>query len=86
MTTEIGEYVVGAYLRIVMGCDVIDYNVRRIEGGIEELDEIDVIGLHYEGKIAYLCEVTTHIRGLSYGSNKETVAKIKLKCQKLREY
>lgn len=26
--TEMGEYVVGAYLKLVEGCDVVDYNVR----------------------------------------------------------
>lgn len=86
MTAEMGEYAVGAYLRVVIGCDVIDYNVRRIEGGMEGLDEIDVIGLHFEEKTAYLCEVTTHIRGLNYGSNEETVERVKRKYRKLREY
>ena len=28
MKTEMGEYIVGAYLKLVEGCDVVDYNVR----------------------------------------------------------
>lgn len=64
MSTEMGEYIVGAYLKIINGCDFVDYNVRRIEGGMRGLNEIDVLGLNFEKRIAYLCEVMTHIRGL----------------------
>lgn len=28
MATDIGEYIVGAYLKLITGCNVIDYNVR----------------------------------------------------------
>jgi len=28
MLTDIGEFIVGAHLQLVEGCDVIDYNVR----------------------------------------------------------
>jgi hypothetical protein len=86
MATEIGEYIVGSYLRIIKDCDFIDYNVRRIEGGIKGLDEIDVIGLQFAKKTAYLCEVTTHIRGLLIGNNQNTVAKIRQKYENLRYY
>ena len=87
MKTEMGEYVVGAYLKIIKGCDFIDYNVRRSGGGLPGLDELDVIGLDFEHKVAYLCEVTTHIRGLLYGSsNKTTVDKVKQKYEKQRKY
>lgn len=86
MNTDIGEYIVGAYLRIINGCDFIDYNVRRIEGGVKGLDELDVIGLDFENKIAYLCEVTTHIRGLLYVDNKTTVERVRQKYQKQRQY
>ena len=86
MTAEMGEYAVGAYLRIIKGCEFIDYNVRRIEGGMRGLDELDVIGLDFDNKTTYLCEVTTHIRGLLYKDNKTTVARIKQKYQKQKEY
>jgi len=64
MSTEVSEYVVGAYLRIMKGCDFVNYNVRRIEGGIRGLNELDVIGLNFENRTVYLCEVTTHVKGL----------------------
>lgn len=28
MITDVGEYIVGAYLKVIEGCDVIDYNAR----------------------------------------------------------
>jgi len=86
MNTEMGEYAVGAYLRIVNGCDFIDYNVRRPGGGLAGLDELDVIGLDFKKKVAYLCEVTTHIRGLLYIDNATTVRRIKQKYEKQRKY
>ena len=86
MSTEIGEYAVGAYLKIIKGCDFVDYNVRRPGGGLAGLDELDVIGLDFKRKIAYLCEVTTHITGLLYKDNATTVEKVKQKYGKQRKY
>ncbi|MEO0074488.1 MAG: hypothetical protein ABIK31_00050 [candidate division WOR-3 bacterium] len=86
MKTDIGEYIVGAYLKIIKKCDFVDYNVRPPGGGVKGLDEIDVIGLDFRNKIAYLCEVTTHIRGVLYNNNKTTVDKIKRKHKKQIEY
>ncbi len=76
MKTEIGEYIVGAYLKVIKNCDFIDYNVRFPGGGLKGLGELDVIGLDFKNKSAYLCEVTTHIRGLLYKDNITTVEKI----------
>ena len=45
MPTEMGEYLVGAYLKIIKECDFVDYNVRQPGGGLEGLNELDVIGL-----------------------------------------
>jgi hypothetical protein len=86
MSVEMGEYVVGAYLKIINGCDFIDYNVRRPGGGLAGLDELDVIGLDFKNKVAYLCEVTTHIRGLLYKDNRTTVERIKKKHEKQQKY
>lgn len=86
MSIEMGEYIVGAYLRIVNGCDFIDYKVRRPGGGLAGLDELDVIGLDFKRKIAYLCEVTTHITGLLYKDNATTVETIKQKHEKQQKY
>ena len=80
MKTEMGEYIVGAYLKIIKECDFVDYNIRPPGGGIDGLNELDVIGLDFKNKIVYLCEVTTHILGLKYGSSNDvTVEKIKKK-------
>jgi hypothetical protein len=86
MTAEMGEYAVGAYLKIINGCDFVDYNVRRPGGGLAGLDELDVIGLDFKNKVAYLCEVTTHITGLLYVDNATTVKRVKQKYEKQRKY
>lgn len=80
MTTEMGEYLVGAYLKLIEGCDVVDYNVRKPGGGLEGLRELDVVGFRFSDGTAFLCEVTTHIRGLLYGSGTdETIKRIHAK-------
>ncbi|MFC1719914.1 hypothetical protein ACFL00_02085 [Pseudomonadota bacterium] len=86
MLTEIGEYIVGAYLQLIEECDFIDYNVRPPGGGLKGLGELDVIALNFKSNTAYLCEVTTHIRGLLYVNNQETVARIKRKHKRQKEY
>lgn len=86
MKTEIGEYIVGAYLKIIKECDFVDYNVRHPGGGLKGLNEIDVIGLDFKNETAYLCEVTTHIRGALYTDNKTTVETVKTKYDRLKEY
>jgi hypothetical protein len=87
MKTEMGEYLVGAYLRLIMGCDFVEYNVRRPGGKLAGLNELDVMGLDFENKTAYLCEVTTHLGGAQYGSGgRTTIENIRNKYAKLREY
>ena len=86
MKTEVGEYIVGAYLKIIKECDFVDYNVRPPGGGLEGLNELDVVGLDFKKKIAYLCEVTTHIIGLLYKDNRTTVERIKTKYERQKEY
>jgi hypothetical protein len=86
MLTDIGEYIVGAYLSLMLECDVIDYNVRPPGGGLKGLEEIDVIGFNLKTNQAYLCEVTTHIRGTLYGDNKMTVYRIRNKHVRLKQY
>jgi hypothetical protein len=68
MATEMGEYLVGAYLKLVLGCGVVDYNARPPGGGLMGLGELDVIGLDFANERAYLCEVTTHLDGVQIGS------------------
>ena len=86
MTAEMGEYVVGAYLKLEEGCDFVDYNVRPPGGGLEGLKELDVVGLSFASKTAYLCEVTTHIRGLLYKDNRTTINRVDEKFRRQREY
>lgn len=86
MGTEMGEYVVGAYLEKVEGCELISYNVRLKGGGKKGLNEIDVIGINFKKKSVYLCEVTTHMKGLLYKSTKETVKRIGRKYKWMKEF
>ena len=87
MKTEMGEYVVGAYLKLIMECDFVEYNVRRPGGKLAGLNELDVMGLNFKSKTAYLCEATTHLDGLQYRSGKRTtIENISNKYDKLREY
>lgn len=60
---DIGEDLVGAYLREVVGCPLVHFNVRT---GTAQ-GEIDVVGLKLEGaqiSEVWLCEVSTHTGGL----------------------
>ena len=86
MKTEMGEYIVGAYLKIIKQCDFVDYNVRPPTGGLEGLQELDVVGLIFKTKTAYLCEVTTHIRGVLYKDNKTTIERIRKKYDRQKRY
>jgi len=58
-----GEEIVGSYLREVLECDFVEFNLRtRFTQG-----EIDVVGINTAKKTAYLCEVATHLEtGLQY--------------------
>lgn len=86
MKTEIGEYVVGAYLKLILECDVVDYNVRQRGGGLAGLGELDVIGLRFRDKTAFICEATTHITGMLIKTAAETVKKVKEKHARQIEY
>jgi hypothetical protein len=84
--TDIGEYIVGAYLQLKLDCDVVDYNVRPPGGGLQGLEELDVVGIDLKTQTAYLCEVTTHIRGLLYVDNKTTVERLAKKHNRQLQY
>ena len=86
MLTDIGEFIVGAHLQLIEECDFVDYNVRLPGGGLKGLGELDVVGLNLNTNTVYLCEVTTHILGLVYVNNKETVIRIKKKHERQKEY
>ena len=88
MAVEVGELVVGAYLKEVLGCDFVDYNVRAPGGGRAGQPEFDVLGLHFGDRTAYLCEVATHLGGLNYGgkSYRHALDTVALKHGRQREY
>lgn len=85
MSADVGEYLVGAYLKVIKKCDVVDYNVRSPQVGIAGLAELDVMGLDFPNKRVYLCEVATHLGGLEYGKGYQDSAeriRKKFECQK----
>jgi hypothetical protein len=60
---NIGETLVGDYLKVVCYCDFVEYNLYTpdVQG------EIDVVGINAKDKKVYICEVATHlITGLQY--------------------
>jgi hypothetical protein len=82
-----GEFLVGAYLKMIKKCDVVSYNVRPPETGIEGLGELDVVGLDFPNKAVYLCEVATHLGGLEYGKGYEDSAeRVRKKFERQRVY
>ncbi|HEX8672098.1 MAG TPA: hypothetical protein VF710_09425 [Longimicrobium sp.] len=86
MGAEMGEFLVGAFLKIVEKCDFISYNVRPPGGGLKGLEELDVVGLQFASRTAFLCEVTTHIGGLLYGDRVSTVQHIASKHLRQKTY
>lgn len=86
MKTEIGEYVVGAYLSQRLKCDFVGFNVRPPDKGLAGLGELDVVGLQFSAGKAYLCEVTTHLDGVLYGTYDKTISKIRAKHKRQLSY
>src|SRR5437667_1986297 len=86
MAIEMGDYVVGAWLKEIALCDFVDYGVRVRGGGLAGLNELDVLGLRFADKTAYLCEVTTHTRGLNYENYPTTIERIGRKHARQRDY
>ena len=69
---DIGEQIVGTWLKEIKGCEFVEYGVKTTGQG-----EIDVVGLCLKEKHAYLCEVATHVQGLWYAdSTGDTVKKL----------
>lgn len=76
MAEDIGESLVGAYLRYVEGCEFVLFNtyLPGVQG------EIDVIGIRLgRPQDIFFVEVTTHIQGMTYGGNRRTVEKVREK-------
>lgn len=84
LVIDIGEDLVGAYLREVIGCPLVQFNVRT---GTSQ-GEIDVVGLKLKGaQVAevWLCEVSTHTGGLG-GYKGDAPGKIKKKVASVKAY
>jgi hypothetical protein len=64
---NIGEEICGEYLKNIIKCDFITYNVTNpdIQG------EMDVVGIKIIEREVYVCEVATHTGGLQYVTNKQ---------------
>lgn len=83
---DIGESLVGAYMRYIRSCEVVVYNTfLRTEQG-----EIDVVALRTgTPRTVWICEVTTHIGGMLYpgtGGGNGTVAKLRAKIGRARDF
>ncbi|MGH2789306.1 MAG: hypothetical protein ACRDJV_15635 [Actinomycetota bacterium] len=83
MAEEIGESLVGAYLRYIEGCDLVVHNTQLSK----EQGEIDVLGLKLgtDAKVIF-AEVTTHVLGMQYGSYESTVQKVVAKIKRAHSY
>lgn len=86
MKTELGEYLVGAYLSQRLDCDFVGYNIRPRVTGLKGLAELDVVGLRHKDTTAFLCEVTTHLDGLQYGTYATTISKVRDKHERQKLY
>jgi hypothetical protein len=83
---DIGESIVGAYMRYIRDCEVVVYNtyLRDQQG------ELDVVALKTgPPREVWLCEVTTHIGGMLYPgptAANGTPRKLRDKLQRAREF
>jgi hypothetical protein len=81
---DIGEDLVGAFLSRVVGCPLVQFNVRT---GFEQ-GEIDVVGLKLVGNRVdevWLCEISTHTGGLG-GYGGDAAGKIRKKVASVKAY
>jgi len=63
---NLGERLVGDFLRYIKGCDFVDFNVYTTA----TQGEIDVVAINQAKKHAYVCEVVTHLTtGIQYVKN-----------------
>lgn len=69
---QIGELIVGSYLRLIEGCELVSYNQRSKEAGHQM--EIDVLGVESTNgeRTVYACEVVTHLNGMHYSGSPNT--------------
>ncbi len=79
---DLGESLVGAYMRHVEQCSIVLYN----SSFADQQGEVDVVAVKPQGpgdpRVVYLCEVTTHIGAMATN----TVKKVPAKLGRLREF
>jgi hypothetical protein len=82
---DIGESLVGAYMRQVRGCHTVAFNIH-----LPQQVELDVVGVANgtDGVEVWLAEVTIHLDGLNYagGTNAQTVDVVAKKVAAARRY
>lgn len=82
---NVGEEIVGEYLRLCRSCDFISYNVNTPD----TQGEIDVVGINTREKKLFVCEVVIHLEtGLQYvkGTRPDNVNRLVNKFSKDIEY
>jgi hypothetical protein len=79
-----GEHLVGQYLKLIKKCDFVEYNLQTIS----PQGEVDVVGINSGENQIYICEVATHLAGLSYNKDgkRDNVNRFKAKFSKNIEY
>lgn len=81
-TSDIGESLVGAYMRHIEGCPIVLYNSFLSD----QQGEVDVVAVKPSkpgaARVIYLCEVTTHIQGF----NTKTTLRLRDKLSRLHEF
>ena len=67
-----GELLVGAYHRVINGCELVTYNQRSQKKGDQM--ELDVLAIRSGNgaQTVYACEVITHIDGMLYVGSPKT--------------
>jgi hypothetical protein len=89
MAEDIGESLVGAYLRYVERYQFVLFNTFLPPGEQVPVEqgEIDVIGIRLgDPRHVYFAEVTTHIEGMTYGGNKPTIQRVHKKLTKAHAF
>jgi hypothetical protein len=81
---DIGESLVGAYMRHKRNCHTIAFN-QFTPGKQGEIDVIGISGNVSDQKV-WIAEVAIHLDGLNYGTYAETVNKIGAKISTAIEY
>jgi hypothetical protein len=81
---DVGESLVGAYMRQIRGCHTVAFNTFLPTGQ----GELDVVGVANtpDGVEVWMAEVAIHLDGLNYGGYAKSVAKVASKVAAARAY